>query len=68
MDETQKNHRTSGFNLIAFSTAAAATAAVVGVAAYLYIARKAGDPAQILSRCQSAIEQIQSELHTTSRA
>lgn len=54
--------------LVAFSTAAAVSAAVVGIGTYLILSRKsASDPREILSKCRSAIEQIESDFHLALR-
>jgi hypothetical protein len=51
--------------VIAFTSAAAVTAAVVGIAAYMYIRRiSSSTPQAFLNRCQSAIDQIERGLDT----
>ena len=62
MDNAKKPSNNT-INIVAFSTAAAAGAAVIGIATYIYLSRKAAlDPQDILSRCQAAIQQIESDL------
>jgi len=62
MDNANKPSSTT-INIVAFSTAAAASAAVIAIATYIYLSKKAAlDPQDILSRCQAAIEQIETDL------
>lgn len=62
MDNAKKPSNTT-VNIVAFSTAAAASAALIGIATYIYLSKKSAvDPQDILSRCQAAIEQIESDL------
>jgi len=64
MDNSKKPSNTT-INILAFSTAAAAGAALIGIATYIYLSKKtAVDPQDILSRCQAAIQQIETELTT----
>jgi len=64
MDNAKKPSSTT-INILAFSTAAAASAAVVGIATYIYFSRRVTiDPQEILSRCHAAIQQIESDLKT----
>lgn len=64
MDNLKKPSSTA-INIVAFSTAAAASAAVIGIATYIYLSKKAAvDPQEILSRCQAAIQQIETDLRT----
>lgn len=62
MDNAKKPSSTV-INIVAFSTAAAASAALIGIATYIYLSKKtAVDPQDILSRCQAAIQQIETDL------
>jgi len=67
MESSNENNRYL-VPVIAFSTAAALTAALVGIGAYLFLARKAvHDPREILTRCRTAIEQIENDFHLALR-
>ena len=67
MERTNETNRVLG-PVVAFSTAAAVAAAVVGIGAYLIMVRKAvNDPREILSKCRSAIEQIENDFHLAMR-
>ena len=49
--------------IIAFTIAAAAIAAIAGIVTYLIVMRRlAGDPEEILNRCQDAITRIEKEI------
>jgi hypothetical protein len=57
---TEDAGRPSTAQIIVFATVAAATAAAVGIATYLYILKSsAKNPQQLLHRCREAIEQIE---------
>jgi hypothetical protein len=63
MQDDHSHQRSSSRYIIAFSAAAAATAALVAIGAYVYLLkRNVNSPAGLLNRCQDAISQIQSEL------
>ncbi|MDR3709535.1 MAG: hypothetical protein P4L33_14645 [Capsulimonadaceae bacterium] len=54
--------------IIAFTTAAAATAAVVGILSYLLVMRRLrGNPDEILNRCQDAITRLEKQLAIAER-
>jgi hypothetical protein len=60
MDEARKSTQVS---ILAFSIAAAAAATIAGISAYMFVVRRlAGDPKEILGRCQQAIDQIERDL------
>lgn len=60
MDEARKSTQ---FSILAFSIAAAAAATIAGISAYMFVVRRlAGDPNEILNRCQHAIDQIERDL------
>ena len=69
MDNSEINTDTADRSIaqvIAFASAAAVTAALVGIAAYVYIRRIASStPQAFLNRCQSAIDQIERGLDTS---
>jgi hypothetical protein len=68
MIDMKDQKHTNRYAIIAFSTAAAATAAIAGIAAYMFLVKRlAGDPTEILDRCQHAIDQIERDLAVAGR-
>jgi len=56
------------WTVIAFSALGATVSAIAGIIAYLYVMRRlAGNPEEILNRCQGVISRLEKDLSATAR-